>query len=245
MKSYIAITCEALARTIYAVAATAPSTVSVRLLPQGLHNTPKKLHDKLQEAIDAVAADDCDAILLVYGLCGTSTEGLVAPDVPLVIPRAHDCITLYLGSPERYQEEFSKHPGTYWYTVDYLERLEEGSRTALGAAGLEEQDGLYDQYVEKYGKDGADALMEEYRRWTQNYTRAAFIDMGLGDAEQYERMAREKAEKEGWVFERKDGDRRMLTMLLSGEWDDEEFLVVPPRHTIKQTYGKDLIRAQA
>ena len=68
--------------------------------------------------------------------------------------------------------------------------------------------------------------------------------MGLGNCEPYEEMAREKAKKEGWVFERKTGDRRLVEMLINGEWNEEEFLVVQPGYTIRQSYDEGLINAR-
>jgi hypothetical protein len=213
------------------------------LFKQGLHNSPKNLRSVLQEQVDAIEPDQCEAILLVYGMCGTSTIGLTARHTPLIIPRAHDCITLYLGSRQRYQEEFDRHPGTYWYSLDYIERTDGDASVALGAAGIEEQEDQYEKYVAKFGKDTADMLMEEMGKWAQHYTRAAFIDTGLGDNKPYEQMARAKAEKEGWIFERKEGNRRLLEMLINGDWSDEEFLTVPPGFTIRQYYDDSLVYA--
>ena len=67
-------------------------------------------------------------------MCGTATVGLTARHAPLVLPRAHDCITLYLGSRQRYNEEFMRHPGTYWYSVDYMERQEPGASRGAGSS---------------------------------------------------------------------------------------------------------------
>jgi hypothetical protein len=39
----------------------------------------------------------------------------------MIIPKAHDCITLFLGSKERYRTYFDAHPGTYWYTPGWVE----------------------------------------------------------------------------------------------------------------------------
>src|SRR5512145_3150155 len=224
MKRYIALTCEALARSVYAVAAVAPHPVSVRLFKQGLHNTPKRLRIALQTAIDAVAVGECDALLLVYGMCGMATVGLTARHTPLVIPRAHDCITLYLGSLARYQQEFDAHPGTYWYSLDYIEHSDDANGAGLGAINLGVLGEVYQTYVERYGRDNADYLMETMAEWGRHYDRAVYIDMDTGDAGVYEQIARDQASLRGWVFERKHGDRRLLELLLSGEWPADEFL---------------------
>lgn len=243
MARFLAISCEALVRTVYAIAATTPHTVNVQTLEQGLHNHPRNLRLVLQAQIDAVEQDLYEAILLVYGICGTSTVGLTARHTPLVMARAHDCITLYLGSHERYQEEFDKHPGTYWYSVDYMEHIRGDASVALGAAGLEEEEAEYEKYVAKWGVETADMLIEEMRQWAKHYTRAAFIDTGLGNVTKYEKVAQEKAQKEGWVYERKQGNRRLLEMLINGTWPENEFLTVPPGYKIRQA-GSGLIQAE-
>ncbi len=48
-------------------------------------------------------------------------HGNQARSTQLVIPRVHDCISLLLGDPRRYQEQFENNPGTYWYSQDFLE----------------------------------------------------------------------------------------------------------------------------
>ncbi len=240
MTHYIALTCSAVARSIYAVAATAPAAISTRLLDQGLHRDADGLRRRLQTEIDAIGPEECDAILLVFGVCGTSTIGLAARHTPLVVARVHDCISLYLGSHDRYQQEFDAHPGTYWYSVDYMERSESGG--GLGASSIEFED-AYEEYVEKFGRDNADYLMETMGEWAKHYTRAAFIETGMIDGKQYEQEARERAERRGWVFERKVGDPRLLEMLLAGRWPEDEFLVVPPGHVIRQPHDERLVHA--
>lgn len=244
MTHYIALTCSALARSIYAAAAIAAPVISVRLFDQGLHNAPRHLRARLQTAIDAVEPGECDAILLAYGICGNSTIGLTARHMPLVIPRAHDCITLYLGSRRLYQQEFESYPGTFWYSQDYLERNPSSSAVALGAASIEVGEAIYQQYVEKYGRENADYLMEVMGEWGRHYNRAVFIDTGLGDGSAYERRAREQAEQRGWRFERRLGDRRILDLLLDGSWSEEEFLIVPPGFHISRGDDSRLIVAQ-
>ena len=125
--------CEVLARPLYLAAARSPHIVDLTLLKQGLHDRPGGLRDRLQAEIEATGPTEHDAIGLAYGLCGGATSGLVASTTPVVLPRAHDCITLFLGSRERYASEFIDHPGTYWYAQDFMERGEEGSFVGMGA----------------------------------------------------------------------------------------------------------------
>ncbi len=238
MSRYLALACSALARSIYSLAASGPHIVTVRLFDQGLHNRPANLRQQLQHGVDAIEAGEADAILLAYGICGSSTLGLRAGEIPLVIPRAHDCVTLYLGSRERYQEEFDAQPGTYWYSADYLERSK--SNGGLGAFMVDDS---YDEYVARYGQDNADYLMSVMSKWNKHYTRAVFIDTGQGDTEGYEALAREQAEQRDWQYERMAGSRRLLEMLVSGDWDPDEFLVVPPGHVIRQSADEGLIEA--
>jgi hypothetical protein len=242
MSQYVALTCSALARPIYSIAATVPPAVSVQTMDQGLHRVSDTLREKLQAHIDSIEPDQFDAILLVYGICGTSTLDLIARHTPLVISRVHDCIGLYLGSHKRYMEEFRAHPGTYWYSVDYMERKGDGG--SLGASFSTDIDDRYDEYVEKYGRDNAEYLMEVMGEWGENYTRAAFIDTGAPDGERYEKMAKEQAERRNWEYEKKIGNQRMLLQLLSGDWSEEEFLFVPPGHQIKQSFDDKLICAE-
>ncbi len=234
--------CEVLARPLYLSAAQSPHIVDVELFRRGLHNEPAGLRARLQERIDAASGEGYDAVTMAYGLCGQATAGLEARDIPLVFPRAHDCITIFLGSRERYRQQFEEHPGTYWYNLDYMERADgsSGGGVALGANTGADIDTVYQEYVEKYGKENADYLMEVMGAWQQHYQRAAFIDMGIGDGSVIEADARAQAERRGWVFERVAGDMMLVRRLVFGDWGDD-FLVVPPGQRVKMTYDDRVI----
>jgi hypothetical protein len=238
--------CEVLARPIYLCAARSPHIVDVTFLRRGLHETPPDLRACLQEEIDRVGPE-YDAAVLVYGLCGGATAGLRAGSVPLVVPRAHDCITVFLGSRDRYREEFTSHPGTYWYALDYLEREDTTSSSTgmlgIGAGTDAELQVAYEQYVELYGKDNADYLMETLGGWKDHYDRAAFVDMGVGDTTAIEARARAEAQGRGWLFERIAGDLSLVRRAVEGDWD-ADYLVLQPGLRLAQTYDEDVIAAE-
>jgi hypothetical protein len=239
--------CDALARLIYQSAANSPHLVDVTMLRLGLHRQPADLQLRLQQEIDNTIAQGYDAIVMAYGLCGKATAGITARDIPVIVPRAHDCITMFLGSRARYNEEHEKAPGTYWYSLDYIERGSlDGSLTALGADGtnntwnIEEE---YDRYVTKYGKDNADYLMEVMGAWRSHYNRAAFIDLGLGDNTAVEGKARDEAARRGWNFERIAGDIVMVRQLLHGNWN-EDYLILQPGQRLGLSYDENVICAE-
>jgi hypothetical protein len=240
-----AIICEVLARQMYYAAALSPHVVDIELVSKGLHDTPEVLRADLQRRVDALEPDHYDAVLLGYGLCSNSIVGLVCPHTRMVVPRAHDCITLYLGSAERYAAEFRATPGTYWYTADYMERSTRdsgGRMVALGSAGEEDMSAVYQEYVAKYGQDNADYLMEVMGAWRNHYSRAAYIEAEEMPLPDYTTEVQEQAARRGWDFERLAGSIIILRDLVEGRWDEERFLTVSPGHTLVPTHDARIIR---
>jgi hypothetical protein len=242
----LALTCEVLARGVYLCAARSPHVVDVQLNRRGLHDDPPNLRTILQTQIDETGAP-YDAVLLAYGLCGGATAGLRASSIPVVVPRAHDCITLFLGSRSRYSEQFLGHPGTYWYVQDYLERSEDVSAFGGVGAGTDAvTQATYDEYVARYGEENATYLMEALGGWRSHYDRAAFVDMGVADpraATRAEERARGDAERRGWAFEKLAGELMLIKRLLDGDWRPEDMLVVAPGEQLLMSYDEDVIRA--
>jgi hypothetical protein len=237
----LCLTCEVLARPVYLCAARSPHIVDIQMFKRGLHNNPADLREKLQAAVDAAAGQGYDAVIMAYGLCGQATAGLTAREVPVVIPRAHDCITIFLGGRNRYQQQFDDFPGTYWYALDYIERDDgAGGTLALGAVSDTTAAGVYDEYVEKYGKENADYLMEVMGAWQQHYKRAALIEMGIGDISKVEAQAQAEATRRGWVFDRVTGDMVLVRRLIEGDWEND-FLILQPGQQVAMTYDWDVI----
>ncbi len=214
-------------------------------LSASLHVEPLPLRDRIQEEIDRIETEDpaADAIILGYGLCGGATAGLLARTKPLVLPRAHDCATIFLGSRERYQQEHESTPGTYWFTEDNVKRGDALKGWLLGDASR--SDGVnatYQEYIEKYGQENADYLMEALGEWQSHYTRGAFLESGLAADDDAREAARKESELRGWRFEAVLSDLTLIERLMNGEWDDD-FLVVQPGQTLAMSYDDDVVKA--
>ncbi len=234
--------CEVFYREICSLMATSPHQCDVEFLPKGLHDLgAEKMSARLQEVLEAVDPDRYDAVAMVYGLCNNGTVGVVAPKLRLVIPKAHDCIALFLGSRGRYREYFDAHPGTYYRTSGWLERDDASS---AGDTTIPQQLGLttsYEQLVEQYGEENAKYVMEMMGGGEQHYDRLTFIRMGIEGEDRFRDQARDEAEQKQWQFEELKGDMGILRKLIYGEWDDA-FLVLEPGESLEPSYDEQVVR---
>jgi len=245
------IACEVLRRELYHAAARARPAARITLLPQGLHDNSDTCRRRLQAEVNAAAPDACDAVLLGYGLCNNSLVGVRAGAVPLVVPRAHDCITLLLGSKERYLRLFEEAPGTYWFSSGWIEH-QEASGEAIAPrpnSGLgPDYRADWDDLVARYGEDNARYLADFMTGWEAEYTRGALIrfpfDRDLGLEARVRAICREK----GWEYVEVPGDLGLLEAGLNpadGRWDDERFLTVPPGHAVRASFDETILAAEA
>ena len=238
--------CDVLRREVSWLASKSPCYVDVSFLSQGLHATPDKLRAMLGEYIEKAneefpysyygEKEEYDFIILAYGLCDNGITNLISPKIPLVIPRAHDCITLLLGSKERYSELFNNSPGTYWYSRGWIEcTLQPGEDRYAKTRAI---------YAEKYGEDNADYLMEMEQGWFKSYERAFFINWEeLGNSGYYRSYTKKSADYLRWKYEECRGSPLLMEKMLSGIFDEEEVLVVPPGMTVAASFDEKIIKA--
>ncbi len=245
---YKVIACEIAFRELCYAAASSPNLVDFEFLTQGYHDIPNTGRADIQKRIDAVPKGRYDAILLGYGLCSSILAGLTTAHAPIVIPRAHDCITFFLGSKERYQECFNARPGTYYYTSGWLEcakrRGEKGpvwGGASLPASANASFKAAYEEWVKKYGEDQAKYLMEEMNRWTESYSHGTLITFDFVTHLSLQEQVREICTERGWQYDEIPGDMGLLEKLVNGQWPDADFLVVRPGQKVIATNDDKVI----
>jgi Protein of unknown function (DUF1638) len=240
------ISCEIFFREMCSALARSPHIVDVEFLPKGLHDVgSEEMQKRLQAAINRIDNSSYDAILLGYGLCNNGIVGLRAALKPLVVPRAHDCITLFLGSASRHADYAQNHPGVFFKTTGWIERG--GTDGELSQLALGKKLGFlqtYEEMVARYGEDNARYLEEQFRDLTRHYRQFTFIEMGVEPDASFEERARLEASQRGWSFEKIQGDMGLLQRLVDGHWDEKEFLVVPPGFQIIAKYDEGVISAE-
>ncbi len=246
MSAYRLFACEVLFREICFEAAQSSHTIDLSFNRFGLHHAGcQKMMGELQNLVDTVEKGKYSAVLFGYGLCNNGIVGLTARDIPIVVPRAHDCITLLLGSKEKYDSEFSKEPGTYYYSSGWVEHRSIGeSDSVYNRLGFTKS---YQEMVAKYGEENAKFLAETMGNLDghkQTYTRMAYIDTGLGPNDELILRIRPEADKNGWRLDKVEGNRALIRKLLNGTWNESEFLIVMPGQTIKPSYEQSIISAE-
>ena len=239
------ISCEVFYREMGFAISRSPHQVDIEFLPKGLHDIGcVGMIERLQSALDRVDESNYDAIVLGYGLCNNGIVGLKARRIPVVIPRAHDCMTLFFGSKERYLDFFQNNPGTYFLTSGWIERGEAtGELQQLSIQHRNGMDMTYESLVERYGEENAKYLYDQLCDHTKHYSRITFIEMGIEPNDEFRKKAEERAASRKWSFQHERGDMRLITQLVDGKWDGNDFLVVKPGWKIAARLDEGIIEA--
>lgn len=240
------LSCEIFYREMCAAVAKSVNRVDIEFLPKGLHDIGAAgMHERLQREVDHADEGNYEAVLLGYGLCGNGVAGLKARSTPLVVPRAHDCITLFLGSQARYLQYFREYPGTYFKTTGWIERGD--GLQQLANDTIQKSTGLgysYPELVARYGEDNARYLYEQLGDHIRNYSRMVYIETGVEPDDRFEIQTRKEASQRDLKFAKLQGDISMLQRLIDGQWNEQEFLVVPPKCTVTPTHKDDVIELE-
>ena len=242
-KRYLLLACAVFERECKFCVERTENEIDLRIIDQGLHDVgEQKMVAALQEEIDKVHVEEYDAILLAYGLCNNGIRGLHAT-LPMVVPRAHDCITLLMGSKEKYKAYFNDNPGTFYHSVGWIENAKshfDNPQSTTSEMGL----ATYRDYVEKYGEENAAYLMETMGDWLQHYSKLAYIDTHVVDADTFVEQSRQAADERGWEFEKIDGSVELIAKLVNGIWNSDDFVVVQPGETIEPSNDESIIKCR-
>ena len=195
----------------------ADARTDILYLEQALHRTPDKLLVKVQEKIDQVART-ASRIVLGYGLCAKGVVGITARASELIIPRCHDCIALFLGSPDRHLEIFREKPGTYYLTPGWV-------------AEKKDPLGIIEEQVPKFGRETARWVIEEELK---HYTHIALIDTGVVEMAPLRARAMENAAVLKKQYEEIPGSLDYFRELLRGPYSEGKFLRLRPGEKFTQ-----------
>ena len=208
-----------------------------RFFEMGLHDRPDQLRATLQENLDAMdARTDIEAVVLAYGLCGLGTAGLRPLRHQLVIPRAHDCITVFMGSKEAYAEHQRRCPTCYYYTP--------GWNRGRRVPGPERLAAMRAELAAKFEPDDVEFLIANERETWARHDTATYLDLGTAEAAAEADYARKCAGWLGWKFEHRRGDQKLLRDLLWGNWDAGRFQIIEPGRQLGHAPDETVMRAE-
>jgi len=237
------IACKVFLREFCYYASKSDNIIDFTWLPYELHISPDKLrsmvNDKVAEVekyIEDGILKKPDAIVLGYGLCSNGIVGVSAKSIPIIVPRTDDCMGVFLGSQEKYMKIFNEYNGTYWLNNGWIEM---GS----GAHIKQENEAKRQSYIELYGEENADFLLEQDNLWMSNYNYSGFITSDIYHNEEYVELAKTVAKENNWQYFEVEGDSSYVKKIMAGDWDEKEFLVCPPGYVIQASYDEDKIKA--
>ena len=192
------ICCRVLEKEVRAVIQDVPEVTVLEVMEWGLHTRPELLLAALVERIRTLQ-DHVDAVMLGYGRCLTLDR---LPDdfkVPVFYPEGDDCIGVLL-SQDRYAQALQEEAGTWFLTPGWTE---------MGMEFI-----FHELQINRLAEKDLDPLKVAHRM-LKDYTRALFIDMGLGDQELLLSQAREIAAEFHLRLERTEGSLAGLQATLN------------------------------
>ncbi|MCC5839690.1 MAG: DUF1638 domain-containing protein [Opitutales bacterium] len=237
MTGHAVIACDVFAEELRLLGGEHPPWRVLELLEMGLHDRPDELRREIQNTIHRLENDPCvGTVLLLYGLCGNGLVGVRPGRARLVLPRAHDCISILLGGCEQHSKVLAGEPGTYFYSPGWIREKR--------VPGPDREAHLRKHYGERFGDDPEiiEDLLEADREAFSHHNRAAYVDLFPNDeAEAYSRAC---AHCMGWRFERLRGDPALLRGLFAKEWDPARYLLVEPGQAITLAHDGTLVQAR-
>lgn len=238
---YALLACDVFSEEIEAFGGESPPWAELVYLEMGLHDRPDDLRTVVQLKIGELESTNREKgrklshVVLAYGMCGNGLIGVQSESATLVIPRAHDCISVFIGCTEKHQEMVRTAPDQYFYSPGWIR----GKRVP----GPDREKELRKVYSERYDDDEemVEELIEADREAFGHYKHAAYID--LTNNVEAEKTCQDCARFMGWGFRRLESDPTWLRTLIFGQWDDPRILQVEPGCRIALSDGQVVSQA--
>ena len=227
---YFIIACEIFEREVSILKETSPFDFEISFLPQNLHNEPKNLNTELQNAINLIEGE-YEGIILLYGLCSEALINISSSRYKLIVPRVHDCISIFLGSKDRYNKLSTGK--IYWYTSSWIDK------TLM--PGKEHHENLKKSLIDAYGDDNGQYLFDMECECYKRYEKGVFINNPIINQKKDIEFTKNCCKYLNWKYEECEGSLGMILNLINGKWNSEDYLIVPIGHKIIPTYDERVI----
>lgn len=247
MRYFKILACKIFQRELSLVIPFCPNSIDITFMQQDLHVSPNLLREALQNEIDRfesgedhhsnkICMEKAEAILLGYGLCSNALVGLKSKRLPLVIPRAHDCITHFMGSKEKYADYFEKVKGTFFYTQGWLD---------LGLdIGQADIDRKRNEYMERFDgdEDTVEYLLDMDKEMIKNYRYMTYITWPEIPSQTGIETVEKLSSKAGLELLTYEGSDRLMRDFVNGNWNEEDFLILEPGKSLEPSYDRMVIK---
>ena len=236
------IACEVFTREICHCVALSPHIIDLEFTPKDAHNNHDLLRNLLQERINIADTSGraYDAIVLCMGICGNTTIGLTSSESQIVIPRAHDCCTIFLGSKERFKEIFGEKQSMPFSSAGYAEHDGNYLHDPYIFTDGTGQNRTYEDYVKEYGEENARYIWETLHQETEG-DEIVFIEIPEFTNNSCTEECRKQAEATGKKFTKTIGSMDLIRKLINGDWNKEDILTVPKGNAIAGVYDMDQV----
>jgi hypothetical protein len=206
------IACETLREELSLIMDARRCSYPVVWVDAGKHVWPDKLRVAIQEALDGLPPS-CTTALVLFGFCGNAMVGIRPPSQVLVLPRTADCIPLFLGSQAAREAAGAR---TYFFTEGYL-------RSAGNIAT---------EFKESMKRRGKAYALHVVKMMMVHYQHIAVINTGAFDPARVLEELEDLSKTLDIPISVIPGNLRLINALLAGDWDRNEFLVIPPGETV-------------
>jgi hypothetical protein len=196
------LSCEVFRREIRAAAVRSPNHLDVEFLEEPPHQLSEAdMVQRIQSVVDQADRSNYHAVLVVNGSCKQGLSGLQARTVPLVVPRAKDCISLLLETWTPRRQSVSTPPLQHNWRGETLR----GTKNPLALA-----------QARRWNLPLAGALpLSKESGWQPSDLQSRYRYYGL-----LSKAAARGSKRCGLVS--------LIDLLVDGYWNYTEFLVVAP-----------------